>query len=266
MRPVCALVAICVLVACKGGDSDVRYDGSRITNSAGEVALTDGGSLEYSITSDRYKQWDAARRGLDRKMASRFGALLQPASPSERSIAKAVQYLEGEPRAKQAIERAGMTVRDFVVMTVALEQEMRLASSRGTPEPMPMPAPYPPPMDSTYMSAYPYPAPPPAPRADSLPRIDTAFVPPKPLPPPRFLPSDTMPSQPPKRDTLVTPRDTLSPRPDTVVPRRDTMVPRRDTIAQPKPAPPRDTLRDMLRDTTKQRDTLSIPRGSPSYE
>jgi hypothetical protein len=252
MRPVRALVAILVLAACKGGGGDARFDGSQISNSAGEVSLSDGGSLQYSITSDRYKQWDAARRGLDRRMASRFGALLQPASPSERSIAKAVQYLEGELRAKQAIERAGMSVRDFVVMTVALEQEMRLASSRGSPEPMPMPAPYPPPLDSTSMSA----------RADSLPRIDTAFVPPKPLPPPRFLPTDTMPSLPPRRDTIVTPRDTLAPRRDTVVPRRDTVVPRRDTIAQPKPAPPRDTLRD----TTKIRDTLSIPRASHSHE
>jgi hypothetical protein len=245
MRAIRVLFVLCALAACDRGNGDVRVDGSQISNSAGEVALTDGGSLQYSITSDRYKQWDTARQGLDRRIAARFGALLQPASPSDRSIARAVEYLEGDPRARQAIERAGMSVRDFVVMTVALEQEMRLASRQDAardPEPLPAPPPYPPyPIDSSYVPAYPYAAPPAERRVDSLPRVDTVFVqPPRPVSQPFFLPSDTM-----------------TPKRDTAAPKRDTVLPRRDTVSSPKPVP-RDTARDTARDTTK-RDTSRTP-------
>src|SRR5687767_11129489 len=175
MRPTVAFIAFCgVLVACNRGESNDRapVDPSQFSSSSGEVALSDGGSLEFSITSEQYKQWYAAQQALDKRVASRFGALLQPASPSERSIRRAVEYLESQPSARQAIERAGMSVRGFVVTTVALEQEMRVASESGQrppdtmpamPAPLPYPYPTPYPRDSLYPAPYPTPAPYPPP-------------------------------------------------------------------------------------------------------
>src|SRR5688500_6708488 len=117
MRLIRTVIACCVLVACNRGDGNrdrVPIDPSQFSSSSSEAALSDGGSLEFSITSEQYKQWYKAHQGLDRRIASRFGALLQPASPSERSIRRAVEYLESEPAARRAIESAGMSVRGLV--------------------------------------------------------------------------------------------------------------------------------------------------------
>lgn len=256
---------------------NVNVDASQLYNSAGEVSLTDGGSLEYTITSDKYRQWYTAQQGLDRRIASRYGALLQPSSPSERSIDRAVRYLASEPAARAAIERAGLSIREFVVTTVALEQEMRVASERGQADTMPLAIPYPSPLDSGYgtspyppptypypATAYPTPYPPTYPpypvpgRFDSARRVDTVYLPSR-----DSLRRDTLPQY---RDVLTQRRDTLLPRRDTTLPplqlsrpRRDSVSPRRDSLPPRRDTMPRrDTLRP--RPDTPRVDTLGVPR------
>src|SRR5687768_5601780 len=241
------IMAACLLAACDLGEE--RNGASLVSSSGGEVALADGGTLEFAITSEQYKRWDRARRGINRRIAARFGEILQPDAPTERSISEAVAYLESDPGARNAIEKAGMSVRGFVVMTVALEQEMRLASGQPAirqPEPTSPPYDFPQ-FDTTLIQQTPYPPP-----VDTY-RVDTAFP---------FDPRDTMTRvmPPPNRDTQwrQTPtifrrdttirRDTI--RRDTI--RRDTVRPdtaRRDTT-KPPPAPP-PVIRDTLADTTK---------------
>jgi hypothetical protein len=224
MRPVRAFIVAFAIAACDRGEysvGDARYDPTQLASSGGEVSLSDGTRLDFVITSDRYNQWDAARKGLSRPVSTRFGALLKPKSPTARTIERAVTYLEGETGARQSIERAGMSVRDFVLMTVALEQQMQLATAKRTPALAPMrdpaPAPEPTAVDSSYLPA-------PAEARDSVP-IDTAW----------------------KVDTSTRRRDTVRPPAprDTVAPKRDTLVPKRDTLV-PLPPPP-----DSSRESTK---------------
>lgn len=267
MRSVFLLSVLVLLAAC--GDDDAaegqRVDPALLTNSSGEVALTDGGSLTYVITSERYRKWDAAQRGLSRRVAARFGEILNPGSPSERSINRAVAYLESEPSARAAIEGAGMSVRDFVVMTVALEQQMQLAAARGAPPPVYSPDAV---MDSGFLPLPPdtqptpvYPQPYPYPQPQPYPPYPPTYPPPTyPSPAPFPVP---VPAPRPTRDTarMDTVRvDTVLPRPSPVrdsIPRRDsqpardTLTPRRDTTPGPRPA---DTLGTAPRDT---------PAGSP---
>ena len=229
----------CMLMACDKLRGD-RSDASLLTSSGGEVALADGGSLEFAITSEQYKRWDRARRGINKSVAARFGEILQPDGPTERSIDAAVTYLEGETSARRSIERAGMSVRGFVVMTVALEQEMRVASGQPAvrqPEPeslpydfppydtmliQPAPTPYPPPYPAPYPSPYPTPYPAPV---DSY-RVDTAL----PVPPRDTMSRIIIPA--PRRDTIYRQTPTIF--------RRDTV--RRDTVridtTRPAPLPP----------------------------
>ena len=222
-----ALLAICFAVTLAGcnraGGDDANA--SLLSHSGGEVALADGSSLEFAITSDKYKQWDAAQRGISKRVAARFGAILKPDAPTERSINSAVSYLSGEPSARQAIESAGLSVRDFVVMTVMLEQEMRLASGK-TVERQEESKPYDfPPVDTTFIAPQPMPVQEPLPVDTALP-MDTSFIQPR-----RRL--DTMPVPPPT--PTIFRRDTI---------RRDTVV-RRDTTRPPPPV-----TRDTVRDTT----------------
>src|SRR5205814_4389858 len=179
-------------------------DGSLLSSSGGEVALSDGSHLQFVITSERYKQWEAARSALRPNVVSRFGALLQPKSPTEATIERSTTFLEADVPSREAIERTGMSVKDFVLMTVALEQQMRVASGAGASTPqqvhVPMPAPLAPPLD-TGTAAEPRTTPVPTPRVDTAVRIDTVVR--------RLAPRDTSR----KPDTLSStpkpPRDTV---------------------------------------------------------
>lgn len=225
MRTTCVLLIFALLTACSDDDTAVGgYVNPSQLNSSGEVALADGSSLAFSITSERYKQWDAAQRALDRRVASQFGVLLKPASPTARSISSAVAYLEQDAMSKQVVERAGLTVRGFVELTVALEQQMRLASEKSATRAEPMPAPYAPPMDSGYA---------PAPRITPEP-VTTSLANQR----ARDTPSDTLFPTPVARDS--------TPRRDTIAARRDSLTtPKRDSAVPPERSP-RDSVRDTL--------------------
>ena len=243
MRHLLVISLAVSLAACdSGGRGDARA--SLLSESGGEVALADGNSFDFRITSEKYKQWDAAQRGISKRIAARFGAILRPGAPTERSIASAVTYLEEQPSARQAIESAGMSVREFVVMTVALEQEMRLASGE-TRKPAPTTEAYDfPPVDTTFVAPQPMPDPSPVDstiaidsvsrsrRADSLMPIDTAFARPR-------VRTDTIARPRPAPAPTIFRRDTTPVRRDSVVPRPVTRDTVRDTI--PPPVPP-DTL------------------------
>jgi len=198
---------ICVLLAC-GRNSDEplrRADGSLLSSSGGEVSLADGSRLRFAITSDRYKQWEAARAGLRKNVIARFGTLLKPTSPTESSIDRAVAFLETDVTSREAIENTGMSVRDFVLMTVALDQEMRVASRSARPEPRVVKT-----VEVDTAAAVTAPQPMPIPDSvtpiESLPPPHRDSLPPTPVPV-DSVPRDTIP--PPPRDTLpLSPRDT----------------------------------------------------------
>lgn len=192
------------------------------------MSLTDGSRLHFVITSERYKQWDAAREALNKDVVARFGALLKPKAPTQQSIARATAFLESNPQVKQAIERTGMSVRDFVLMTVALEQEMQLASNRGAP----------PTAADTFAvdTAYTLPAVPPA--QIPMPPPSTYTAPPVYTPVPTYEPARPSSDTVPRRDSARAERrldstyrrDTARPTPK----RADTLAPARDTVPSPR--------------------------------
>lgn len=211
MRTLMSLALILLVAACNRHDQTPlrTADGSLLSSSGGEVALSDGSHLQFAITSERYKQWEAARGALRSNVVSRFGALLQPKSPTEATIGRATAFLEADVPSREAIQRTGMSVKDFVLMTVALEQEMRVASGAGASasqqDHVPMPAPLPSPVD-TGAAAEPRATPVPTPRVDTAVRLDTAVR--RPAPRDTSRKPDTLSSAPkPPRDTV---RDTTA--------------------------------------------------------
>ena len=80
MRIVGIVVVGFLLGACKQdrtADAPPRPGDPGWTSSSGEVSLTEGEKLSFTITSERYKAWDAARTGLDSRIASRYGAPME---------------------------------------------------------------------------------------------------------------------------------------------------------------------------------------------
>lgn len=198
------------------------------------MSLSDGSRLQFVITSERYKQWEAARAGLSKSVVAKFGALLKPKAPTRQSIDRATAYLVSDAQTRQAIQRTGMSVQDFVLMTVALEQEMQLANGRGAAS-----------ADAPVVADA---SPSPVDTAYALPNIPAAQVPVVPPPPPSDV-ADTAS----RRDTLVPPRR------DSVV-KRDTTR-RRDSIRVDTTAPKADTTAAPRVDSTLDRRPLtdSIP-------
>lgn len=86
--------------------------------------------VDYRLTDENFARWEVAQRNLDRLPSSAFPAQRGPARGNV--IDRAVARLESSPRARTTIEATGLSVRDFVLQTVALAQATE-ATQSGLP-------------------------------------------------------------------------------------------------------------------------------------
>jgi hypothetical protein len=86
--------------------------------------------VDFRLTDANYAQWEQAQRFLDALPRSAFAAA---PSGSGNPIDNAVATLESSPRARTAIERTGLSVRDFVLETVALAQAAEAETGKAAP-------------------------------------------------------------------------------------------------------------------------------------
>lgn len=94
-----------------------------IENVSGGDVLSDSSheAIDYRLTSDNYKKWLAAQQALDRA-GIRFDERIDVRNVSDGDVDRVTESLQSQPSARAAIEDAGMSVRDFVLTTVALAQ------------------------------------------------------------------------------------------------------------------------------------------------
>jgi hypothetical protein len=85
--------------------------------------------VDFRLTEDNFAEWEAAQRNLDALPRS---ALPSGGSSAGNPIDRAVERLESSPRARTAIERTGLTVRDFVLETIALAQATEAVSAANS--------------------------------------------------------------------------------------------------------------------------------------
>jgi hypothetical protein len=264
MRAQAVAAAFLLVIACnrddRGAPATPTLDASQLENASGEVTLSDGGALSYNITSERYKQWYAAQQSLDHATAAKFGTILHPDSPSAASIEQATGFLERNPRTKLGIEHSGMSVRDFVQMTVALQQQFHdAAHASGETYPQDLPYYVPPPLDTTM----------PPPPVSNVPMTPLTVY----TPPPAYTPVQPVDTSAygTRRDSVVdTSRRIIQTpaRPPVVtsvpMPRIDTAAPKRDTVLPPVPPRPKpDSVSTGTRDTTRRSPTPPALRDSP---
>jgi hypothetical protein len=84
--------------------------------------------VDFRLTDANYVQWEQAQRFLDALPRSAFGSA---PSGSGNPIDRAVETLEASPRARTAIERTGLSVKDFVLETIALAQAAEVESGKS---------------------------------------------------------------------------------------------------------------------------------------
>ena len=113
MRTIFLIPCAVVLGACDR-ESEYASGGDVLSDSSSEA-------IEYTLTSDNYKQWLVAQQALDRA-GIRFDERIDIRSVSDDDVERVTESLRSQASARTAIEGAGLSVRDFVLTTIALAQ------------------------------------------------------------------------------------------------------------------------------------------------
>lgn len=124
----CAAISLAAINGCKGTDrASDGSDSGFLANASAEAKEALSTSVEFELNEENFAKWERAERNLDRVPPSEFSAA-RPAGGS--AVDRAIARLQSSPRAKRAIEKAGLSIRDFVLETVALAQAVQ-ASQTG---------------------------------------------------------------------------------------------------------------------------------------
>jgi len=120
---------IAMLVGC-GRDSGETVDASGfLTNASSEAQVALAVPVDYRLTHENFSRWERAQSNLDRLPQSAFAKTV---SSGGNAIENAVARLESSSRARRAIESGGLSVRDFVLLTIALAQAADAAETGRT--------------------------------------------------------------------------------------------------------------------------------------
>jgi hypothetical protein len=124
-----ALAILLMLVA--GSCKRETRDGTEVLtgsllfdNASPEVREALASRVDFRINDENFAQWERAQRNLERLPRSAIPAI--PAT-GRTAIDRAVVRLESSPYARTAIERTGLSVREFVLETIALAQATEAA-------------------------------------------------------------------------------------------------------------------------------------------
>jgi hypothetical protein len=85
--------------------------------------------VDYELTSELYRKWLIAQENLDRDVGRADPVLtssrISVIQPTRERIDAVVSRLERNDRTRRAIESAGLSVRDYVLTTVAMYQALQ---------------------------------------------------------------------------------------------------------------------------------------------
>jgi hypothetical protein len=105
-------------------------------NASPEVREALASRVDFRIDDDSFARWAAAQDNLDQLPRS---AIKSAASTGGSAVDRAVGRLESSPRARRAIEKAGLSVREFVLATIALAQATEATQTGRSTSPVPVP-------------------------------------------------------------------------------------------------------------------------------
>lgn len=123
-----ALSMAFTLVAAKCGgkpDTAALLAGGEVTSDTGEFR-----ALNHQITSDNYKKWLVAQAALD-SVDVDPALRVNPRRLTAPDIDRVVETLEEREAARAAIERSGLSVREYVLTTIALAQSWDAVNRPG---------------------------------------------------------------------------------------------------------------------------------------
>jgi hypothetical protein len=139
LREAGILFLLLLLVSCKRESPDgagALTASLLFDNGSPEVREALASRVDFRIDDDNFARWALAQDNLDELPRS---AIKPSSTGSGNAVDRAVARLESSPRAKRAIERAGLSVREFVLATIALAQATEAAQTGRSMSPVPVP-------------------------------------------------------------------------------------------------------------------------------
>jgi hypothetical protein len=134
-RALAVIVALSAIVAC----DRARDDRLTTDSSAGQVSPDSATvgvvfhDVKYTLTSDNYRKWLVAQAALDSIAEPSEMPLVDLRDPTDEDIEATVDFLDDQDAARRAIERSGLSVKDFVLTSVALGQALSVAGRELVP-------------------------------------------------------------------------------------------------------------------------------------
>lgn len=114
-----------LLVGCKRDNESYSFD-----NASEEAQQAIATNVEFTLDEAIFRKWERAQANLEKLHSSELDNTTDPGGSDP--VARGIQRLESSPRARRAIESTGLSVKNFVLATVALAQAVK-ASRGGVP-------------------------------------------------------------------------------------------------------------------------------------
>ncbi len=111
--------------ACKREVGSYNFD-----DASAEAQQAIASNVEFTLTEDIFQKWEKAQASLEHLPSGELDGVPDPGGNDP--VLRGTRRLEASPRARQAIESAGLSVKNFVLATVALAQAVK-ASRGGVP-------------------------------------------------------------------------------------------------------------------------------------
>ena len=121
-RAVALAVVVMAILGCKPashGASDALAGSLIFDNGSPDAREALATTVDFLLTDDNFARWEEAQSNLEELPRT---AIQSGDASGRNAVDRAVTRLESSPRARRAIERTGLSVRDFVLETIALAQ------------------------------------------------------------------------------------------------------------------------------------------------
>jgi hypothetical protein len=133
-----AAAVLLAALGCKRSDDPSSALSSSLMFDSGSPEAREalGTRVDFVLNEENFAQWERAQEYLDALPRS---AIPKDAGSGGNAVDRAVARLEASPRARTAIERTGLSVRDFVLETIALAQATEAAETGKSTSATPIP-------------------------------------------------------------------------------------------------------------------------------
>jgi hypothetical protein len=134
-----ASVTLLATLACDRSDRAEELVGGT-SSAAGAVSLDSATvgtvfhGVKYPLTSENYRKWLVAQAALDSIPEPTAMPRVDLRDPTDDDIDHTVEFLASDAAARRAIERSGLSVKDFVLTSIALGQALNFAGDPLVPE------------------------------------------------------------------------------------------------------------------------------------